>query len=143
MKPRPPMTTRRVFSLVKRGVRDEIHSRGSFVPRHEALTEIAQEIVVARLGVRLCHRAEATPHPRFHCKPWKFLDDGLHLTRRNELVLQPDDIEADAGGAQRDLGLLIEADRGRRIESDAVPDQLRPALVETDIYCKRPCEIRS
>ena len=59
------------------------------------------------------------------------------------LILQADDIETDAGGAQRHLGLLVEADRGRRVECDAVPDQLSATLVEADIHCKAPREIRA
>src|SRR5215468_382116 len=86
-------------SLVERGVRDEIDSRRSFVPRHEALTEITREVVVGRLWMRPCNAAKAACHSRLHSKTRKFGDDGLHLAGRNELVLQADDIKADAGRA--------------------------------------------
>src|SRR5262249_38601929 len=122
--------------------RDEVDRRRSFVSRYEAFTEITCEVVVGRLRLRPCNAAKAARHSRFHSKTRKFADDLLHLVGRNEFVLQTDDIEADAGRAQRNLGFLVKSDRGRRIEGDTVPDQLRAALVEPDVCRKGPREIR-
>src|SRR6516225_11181284 len=91
--------------------------------------------------MRPCNAAKAARHSRLHSKTRKFGDDGLHLAGRNELVLQADDIKADAGRAHRNLGFLVEADRGRRIEGDTVPDQLSAALIEPTVSREGPREI--
>src|SRR4029434_6037119 len=65
----------------------------------------------------------------------------FHLIRRNELVLPADEIESDAGSTQRHLGLLVKRDRWRRVERDAIPDQLRAMRVNAGLPCKRPREI--
>ena len=84
-------------SLVERGIRDEVDSRRGLVSRYEALTEITREVVVGGLRLRLRNAAKAASHLRFHSKARKFVDDFLHLVRRNDSILQTDDIEADAG----------------------------------------------
>src|SRR5262245_28953330 len=90
-----------------------------------------------------CNAAKAACHPRFHSKPWKFVDDLLHLIGRNKVILQADHIKANTGSAQRNFSFLVEAYRGRRVEGDAIPDQLTSTLIETDICCKAPGEIRA
>ena len=50
-------------------------------------------------------------------------------------------IKADTGCAERNLGLLKEADRGRRVQCDTVPDQLRPAFIEARFPGKGPGNI--
>jgi hypothetical protein len=74
--------------------------------------------------------AEAAAELLLQVQPWKCLDDCGDFGGRNDVVLQAEHVETDAGGAQRHLALLVEADRGRRIQRHAVPDQLRAALIE-------------
>jgi hypothetical protein len=60
----------------------------------------------------------------------KGLDGPCDLGSRDDLVLQSDHVEADAGRAERDLGLLVEPYRRHRVEGDAFPDDLCTALVD-------------
>ena len=87
MKPRPPMTTIRMRSLVERSMHHEIDGRSRAIPGNKALAEIPHEIVVGCLGVRPCNTAEAMRHLRFHSKPRKFVDDCLQLVRWNNVML--------------------------------------------------------
>src|SRR5262249_49721981 len=96
-------------SLVERSVHHKINGRRGFVPGHVALAEIGREVVVSCLRVRSCNVAKAARHPRLHSKSRKFIDDLLHLVRRNKSVLQADYIKANAGSAQGNFSLLVKA----------------------------------
>src|SRR5262245_43544227 len=73
-------------SLVEWGNRDEIDSRRSFVPGHEALTEIACEIVVGCLWIRPRNAANALCHSRFHPEAREFAQNRFHLVGRDEVI---------------------------------------------------------
>lgn len=94
-----PMLTRRSPLFCERSLLHEIDSGGSFVARHKAFAEIPYEIVIGCFGVRPCNAAKAVGHPRFHLKSWERGNDFLHLVWWNDLILQADNIETDAGGS--------------------------------------------
>ena len=52
--------------------------------------------------------------------------------------MQPDHIQDDAGGAQRYFGFLIKRDGRRRVQRDAVPNQLGAAFVHAIFPCEVP-----
>lgn len=122
-------------------IRHEVDGRRSSVPRHIAFTEIPDEVVVRRFRPDLGNVTEASGHAPLHVEPREFLDDHCDLRSRDELVLEPYHVQADACSAKRHLRLLVEADQGRGVEGDAVPDQLGSALVKTALRCEDPGQI--
>jgi endonuclease/exonuclease/phosphatase (EEP) superfamily protein YafD len=60
---------------------------------------MVHEVVVGCLGMRACDVAEAACHSRFHFKSRKFAGNSLDFIWRDEVELQADDIQTDAGGA--------------------------------------------
>src|SRR5262249_56608305 len=67
----------------------------------------------------------------FHVEPGKRVHDCGDLRLLQGVVPKPGPIEANACRTQNDLDLLVEGDGRRRVERDAVPDELRAAIIET------------
>jgi hypothetical protein len=80
--------------------------------------------------MRACDVAEAACHSRFHFKPRKFAGNSLDFIWRDEVELQADDIQTDAGGAQHNFRFFVKCYGGRRVEGNTIPDQLISAFVE-------------
>ncbi|MER9582071.1 hypothetical protein [Mesorhizobium sp. M0276] len=120
-------------SLLEGSVHHGIDCRRSPVAGDKAFAEIPGKVVVGSFATDIRDLTKASRHPPLHSKPWEFADDPCHFGGRDELILQADDIEADAGCAQRHLGFLVEADRRCRVEGDAVPDQLSATFVEAAV----------
>src|SRR6185437_16142033 len=117
-------------SLIERTVQQEIHCRWCFVARDESLAEVAREVVVRRLGPGLDDAADRIREGSLHVEPRKCGEDGLHLLRRNLVVLEPTEVERNPRRGERDLRLLVHGERRRGVQRDGVPDQLHPAVVE-------------
>jgi hypothetical protein len=94
----------------------------------------------AARGLRLgCDNAADRIHEApLHVEAGKYGEDALHLVRRDPVVLGPAEVETDPSRAERDFRLLVQADRRGGIQSDAVPDQLHAAIVETLLARERP-----
>ena len=60
-----------------------------------------------------------------------------HLVWRDLVVLRPAEVENDAGRAQRNFRLLVQADGRCGVQSNAVPDQLLSAIVESMLARER------
>lgn len=126
----PRASALRGASLVERAVGDEIDRGRRPIACNKALTEIPDKIIIRRFRPIPRNAAEAAAHALFHVEPRKFIDYGLYFSCGNVAVSQTDNIQADTGGAQGDFRLLIQSDRGRRVESDAIPNQLGAAIIE-------------
>src|SRR5262245_22696721 len=119
--------------FLKGSVRHQVDGRRRSVSGYIAFAEVPDEVVVSRLRLRLGDVTETPDHAPLHVEPRELLNDPCDLCCRDELVLQADHIQADAGGTERHLRLLVEADRRCRVEGDAVPNELGSALVDTTL----------
>src|SRR5690348_1653943 len=98
---------------------------------------VCRRLFRARLGdVR-----EAADETVLQSEPWKFSEDRVDFLRGKLVILNADRIQRDAGGAQSDFGLLVESNRRRRVERDAVPDQPRAPLVDAGFGCEEHREV--
>src|SRR5262245_14730883 len=116
--------------LLERSVHQEIHGRRPLVAWHETLPEVPREIVVGGLRLGFDNAADRIGEAPLHIEAGKCGEDALHLVRRDPVVLESE-FDADPGRAERHFSLFIQADRRGGIQSDAVPDQLYAAIVET------------
>src|SRR5688572_32688248 len=116
--------------IVERRVHQEIHCRGPLVTRHEALAEIPREVVKGGIGASLDDSTHGTGESLLHVKAWKRIDNLGHLRPSQCLAAPAATIEPDSRGTQCDLRFLVEANGRRRVERDAIPDQLRPAVID-------------
>jgi hypothetical protein len=91
--------TLRLRSLVEGDAHHQIDRGRSFVSRNKSIAKMAHEVVVGCLGMRARVVAEAACYSRFHFKPRKFAGNSLDFIWRDEVELQADDIQTDAGGA--------------------------------------------
>src|SRR5216684_2153958 len=95
--------------LLERGIEQIVNCRCWFVAWHEALAEIACEVVVSRGGARLHNAADGAGESLLHFQSRKHLDDCCHLSLRQFVVAPTSPIQRDACCAQGDLCLLVEA----------------------------------
>src|SRR5512147_3224066 len=125
-------------SLLERSVHQEIHGRRPLVAWHETLPEVPREIVVGGLRLGFDNAADRIGEAPLHVEAGEFGEDAPHLGRRDQVVLGPAVVEADPSRAERHFRLLVQADRRRGIQSDAIPDQLNAAIIETLPARERP-----
>src|SRR5215475_7650583 len=120
----PPALAADVRLFLKRGVQQVIHRRSGLVTRHEALAKITGEVVVGRCRACLDYPADRLCEPFLHSQPGKRFDDRCHFRIGHRLVTPATPIQADAHRRHRNLGLFVKRDGRRRVERDAIPDQL-------------------
>src|SRR4029079_18524150 len=105
-----------------------IHRRWPRVPSHIALAEVAREVVVGSAWTRLDDAADIARKALFHLQPRISVDDRRYLVGGELLDAPAAPIEADAHRGQCDFVLLVQRDRRRRVQGNAVPDQLRTSF---------------
>src|SRR5207248_916637 len=128
----------RPLLLLERSVHQVIHGRLRLVARQETLAEVAREIVVGALGPGLDDAADGVREAPLHLEAGKCGEYALHLVWRDPVVLGPAVVETDPSRAERDFHFLVQGDRRCGIQRDAVPDQLRPVVVEALFARERP-----
>src|SRR5262249_29372010 len=126
-----------VSLLLERRIEEVVDRGHRLVARHEALAEIAREVVIRRVGPGLDDPAGGAGELALQAEPGDPIDDRSHLRPAQGLVPEPGPVERDARRAQRHLALLVEGDGGGRVERDAVPDQLRAAIIDSFLSRER------
>src|SRR5262245_15331369 len=125
----------------ERRIQQKVHSRWPSVAGHEALAEISREVVVGRGRARLHDSTDGRRESLLHFQARKRIDDLSYLRFSHRLVTPTSPIAPHSRGAQRDLCLLVQANRRRGVECDPVPDQLGAALIEPFASRELSCRI--
>ena len=103
---------------------------GALVAWHETLAEVPREIVVGGLRLGLDDAADRIGEARFMSRRGNAARM-LFISSGGIRSYWAPEVETDPSRAERDFRLLVQSDRRCGIQSDAVPDQLYPAIVET------------
>src|SRR5262249_16921296 len=101
------------------------------VARDEPLAKVVQEVVVTGLRLRLHQPAACVGKLLLHLQTRESAEDALEIARRQRLNAETTVVETDPHRAYRDLRLLVQRERWRRVERDQVPDELGPAIRKT------------
>src|SRR4029453_8320791 len=134
----------RVGSFIERSVLEQVHGRDRrFVPSDEALTEVSNEVVVGGLWPRPRDAAKAVLQLALHLEPGEGGENAPHGPPGDLSVENACVVDARSDGADPDLSLGVRAERERRVQGHAVPDELAPAVADSVISRQRPCDVRA
>jgi hypothetical protein len=133
-----------IDSFVKRCVREKVHRRDrGLVALDETLAEIPNEILIGSLRPRSRHTAQALLELALHLKTREGGENARRTRLRNSLVEQAGEVGTRSGRTDSDLRLGVRAGRQRRVQRNAVPDELRSPVVHASGLRQSPRRVRS
>jgi len=131
-------------SFVERCVQEQVHRRDrGLVALDETLAEIPNEILISSLRPHSRHIAKALLQLALHLKTRELGENARRARLRNLLVEQSGEVGTRTGRTDPDLRLGVRADRKRRVQRHAVPDELSSPVVHASCLRQRPRRVRS
>ena len=128
-----------IDSFVERCVQEQVHRRDrGLVALDETLAEIPNEILISSLRPHSRHIAKALLQLALHLKTRELGENARRARLRNLLVEQSGEVGTRTGRTDPDLRLGVRADRKRRVQRHAVPDELSSPVVHASCLRPRP-----